>query len=181
MPELIVNLEHNFTDDQGRHYFVNVVAEPVGSSWESWLEFVPTDDCDPLLTGTETHQTTPDAIRHWANNLDDVYVEGAFRRATSAGAPPVTRRPVTPIWPSIDPDAAAVLDPFDIYDLQGKTGLRVQVSGLTRTELLTIIDHYDLDPAGLSLARLTASQLVIFILTAVEVQVQQGRHQPRHV
>jgi hypothetical protein len=47
---------------------------------------------------------------------------------------------------------------------------------LTRPELVAIIQNYDLNPAGKSLTRLSDSQLVTFIVTAVEVQALQGRH-----
>jgi hypothetical protein len=52
------------------------------------------------------------------------------------------------------------------YALQGKPRLRAQLLGANAHGFLTIIDLYNLNPAGLSLARLTASQLVIFIVTA---------------
>ena len=39
-----------------------------------------------------------------------------------------------------------------------------------------MIESYDLNPAEKSLIRLTDSQLVTFVVTAVEVQAAQGRH-----
>jgi hypothetical protein len=46
---------------------------------------------------------------------------------------------------------------------------------LSRPELLGIINRYNLNPAEKSLIRLTDSQLVTFIVTAVEVQAIQSR------
>ena len=51
----------------------------------------------------------------------------------------------------------------------------MELQPLTRAELLTIIDLHNLNPARLSLARLSTSQLITFIATATEAQVLQGR------
>jgi hypothetical protein len=45
-----------------------------------------------------------------------------------------------------------------------------------RAELLTIISSHNLNPAGVSLVRLSTSQLITFIVTATEAQILQGRH-----
>jgi hypothetical protein len=105
------------------------------------------------------------------------YLEGAFGRALPAGAPrlAVSRAPVTPVITPVAHHTAAVLDPFAIYASFHKEGLRTRLLPLTRTALLTIIERYDLDPARLSLARLSTLQLGTFITTAVEVQWQRGR------
>jgi hypothetical protein len=174
--ELIANLDSRIVDENGREYFANVAAEPVGSKWEAWLEFVPTDESEPLLTGTETSQSTRDDIARWATTLDDVYLQGAFERATGAAGTSVLRTPVTvPVDTIVVGNAVASVDPFAVYSAYGKDGLRAQLGPLTRSELLTVIQLYDLDPAGLSLVRLTDRQLVTFIATAVEIQSQQGR------
>ena len=69
----------------------------------------------------------------------------------------------------------ALVDPFELFPL-GKEALRARLGVLTRGQLLTIIATYDLNPAGLALGRLSASQLVTFIVTAAETQMLQGRH-----
>ena len=65
-------------------------------------------------------------------------------------------------------------DPFEVLPL-GKADLGARLRPLTRPELLAMIQKYDLNPAGKSLTRLSDSQLVTFIVTAVEVQALQGR------
>ena len=173
--ELIADLDNRVVDEDGREYFVNVAAEPVDGRWEAWLEFVPTDDSATLITGTETSQSTREAIRHWATTLDDVYLEGAFERAIVAGDA-LARTPVTvPVDPVFTLSDVAAFDPFAVYAGAGELGLRAELRPLTRAELMTMIDVHDLDPAGLSLARLTNTQLVTFIVTAVEIQTKQGR------
>ena len=174
MPEAIADLHYVVTDD-GRQYFPVVVAEPVGERWEAWLEFVPTDDSAPLLTNTETHQPTREDVVRWATLLDDVYIQGAFRRAVSATASAV-RSSISVVHPPAALDSTGLFeDPFERYRLEGKEGLRAQLQPLARTELLLIIDRFNLNPARLSLARLTQAQLVTFIATAVEIQTSQGR------
>ena len=70
--------------------------------------------------------------------------------------------------------SAAAIDPFEVFRL-GKDVLRMELQPLTRAELLTIIDLHNLNPARLSVARLSTSQLITFIATATEAQVLQGR------
>ena len=175
MPEPVTELNY-VVSDEGRQYFPTVVAELIGDRWEAWLEFVPTDDSPPLLTNTETHQSTREDVVRWASLLDDVYLQGAFRRAVSATASAV-RSPISVLYPpaAIDTTGRLFEDPFDMYREGGTAGLRARLQPLARTELLLIIDAFRLNPARLSLARLTKSQLVTFIATAVEVQTSQGR------
>jgi hypothetical protein len=169
-------LNYVVTDDKGRQYFPTVVAESIGDKWEAWLEFVPTDDSAPLLTNTETHQSTREDVVRWETLLDDVYLQGAFRRAVNATASAV-RAPLSVLHPpdAVDSPGALFEDPFDMYRLGGKEGLRRQLQPLARSELLLIIDRFNLNPARLSLVRLTKSQLITFIATAVEVQISQRR------
>ncbi len=178
MPESIAELNYAVTDDQGRQYFPMVVGELIGHGWEAWLEFVPTDDSPPLLTNTETHQSTRDDVVQWATLLDEVYLEGAFHRAVkaTASAPAAVRSPISVLHPPIPIESTGRFeDPFEMYRLGGKEGLRAKLQPLARSELVLIIDNFRLNPARLSLARLTKPQLVTFIATAVEVQVSQGR------
>jgi hypothetical protein len=65
-------------------------------------------------------------------------------------------------------------DPFEVWSL-GTSALRVRLRALTRPELMAMIQKYDLNPGAQSLTRLSDSQLVTFIVTAVEVQVLQGK------
>ena len=174
MSEVIANLDYNVIDQRGREYYVNVAAEPTADAqWEVWLEFLPLDDTEPLLTDTEATQPSRSAVAHWAATLTQTYVRGAFERATLEDARPTTRT-ATSLLEDVPLASAAVIEPFELLRL-GKDVLRMQLQPLSRAELLTIVAYYDLNPAGLSLAWLSASQLVTFIVTATEAQVLQGR------
>ena len=175
MPEVISELNYVISDKGGAQYLPTVVAESVGDQWEAWLEFVPTDDSAPLLTNTETHQSTREEVVRWATLLDDVYLQGAFDRAVNATASAV-RSPMSTLHAPAPVDRMAWLeeDPFAMYRVGGKEGVRARLRPLTRSELLLIIERFGLNPAGLSLARLTTQQLITFIATAVEVQTRRA-------
>jgi hypothetical protein len=175
MPEIVAELDQRLVDADGREYFVNVAADQEADGrWAAWLEFVPLDDAEPLLTQPETYQSTLSDVSHWAGTLTDVFVEGAFTRAFPAASSAPPRAVATPIHPPTPLQPTPALDPFALLPL-GKDTLRAQLRPLSRVELLTIIDAYELNPAALSLARLTTTQLVTFIVTAAEVQARQGR------
>jgi hypothetical protein len=172
MAELIADLDRSIVDSgTGREYFVNVVGAPrADATWDVWLEFVPPTDDVPLVTGTETHQHShADAVR-WAAEITDVFLQGAFKRAAPAVEPRVAA--ILPAATRLGPAhlAGAALDPFQLLKTGGKTGLRLELQRLTREELLSVIDDYDLNPPRHSLARLTDRQLVIWIITATEIQ-----------
>ena len=171
MAEVVLELDYEVVDAAGRRYFANVAAAPTpgGTMWEAWLEFLPLDDSDPLLTPTETTQTTRAAVAHWASALGEAYVQGAFDRARPATS---TRLAATVPFEVAAVDDVAILDPFAVFQDRGREGLRARLRGGTRAELATIIDVHGLNPARLSLARLSSSQLVTFILTATEVQLR---------
>jgi hypothetical protein len=171
MSEVVANLDYTLID-QGIEYYVNVAAEPTADAqWEAWLEFVPLDDSDPLLTGTETVQASRGDVAHWAATLGEAYVQGAFERALLQSVP--ISRTATRVYEDAVLMEAPLLDPFEVLQ-SGKDVLRMRLRSLTRAELLTIIARYNLNPARLSVARLSESQLVTFIATATEVQALQG-------
>jgi hypothetical protein len=174
MSEIIAHLDTTLVDQSGRSYYVNVAGEHTSKGhWEAWLEFVPLDATQPLLTDTETVQPTRAAVAHWAETLGDAYLQGAFERATLEEAVPAQRL-ATATYEPVELALTAAIDPFEIFRL-GKDVLRVELGPLTRAELLTVIQRHELNPAGLSLARLSTSQLITFIVTATEAQILQGR------
>jgi len=82
MADVIADVNTTVTAPDGREYYVQVAAEPTGSVWEAWLEFVPVDDkAAVLLTKTETTQPTRDDVIHWSTTLTPVFLQGALKRA----------------------------------------------------------------------------------------------------
>jgi hypothetical protein len=172
--ELISDLPYRVVDASGVEYYPNVAAElrPDGR-WDAWLEYVPADDSDPLLTPTETTQATRADIVRWANTLTETYVEGAFARAAVA-SDTTLRRLTVRRTEAVAVDASVPIpgelpDPFVLY-AAGVATMRANLATLSRADLTQIIAAYGLNPAGRSLAWLTQRQLVTFIVTAVQVQ-----------
>ena len=172
MSEIIADLETTVASTDGLEYYVQVAGEPLASgTWEAWLEFVPfDDDLEVLSRQMETTQPTRDDVVSWSATLTGTYLEGAFARARGNTARLVVRDFATEIA-----EIPAAFDPFDVLPL-GKPELQARLRVLSRPELLGMISSYNLNPAEKSLIRLTDSQLVTFIVTAVEVQAVQGRH-----
>jgi hypothetical protein len=172
MPEILVDLETTVTSPSGDEYCVQVVGESRSGMWEAWLEFVPLGDAlNVLITKTETTQPTREGVLRWSRTLTSTYVEGAFERAVQPrGGRTLIRRHVATVS-----DVLVPFNPFEVLPLLGKGALRARLRILSRPELLAMIGNYDLNPAGKSLTRLSDSQLVTFIITALEVQTMPGR------
>ena len=172
MPEILADLEMTVTSPSGEEYYVQVVGESRSDMWAAWLEFVPLDDTlNVLITKTETTQRSREEVVRWSETLTATYLQGAFARAIQPrGGRTLVRRYVTTVT-----DILVPFNPFELLPLLGKAALRARLRVLSRPELLAMIRKYNLNPAGKSLTRLSDSQLVTFIVTAVEVQTLQGR------
>jgi hypothetical protein len=178
MTELIADLPYRVVDTSGVEYFAGVAAEQrADGQREAWLEYVPADESDALLTNTETTQLTRADVVRWAEGLGETYVQGAFDRAIAAttGSRLVSRRfggEVAVDLPTID-----LPDPFELFAL-GRAEMQARLLALPRSTLLAIIATFGLNSPGRSLSWLTNYQLVIFIITAAEVQSARGRPSP---
>lgn len=177
MSEVIVDLPYRLLDTQDREFLVSVAGEQrLDGIWEAWLEFVPLDDADVLLTPTETTQSNRAALQHWAEVLEETYVQGAFRRAVAASDEAFVSRLVARKVPV----AAAPLndvdlpDPFQLF-IESPETMRERLYALSRTVLLKIIEDFGLNPGAKNLSWLSDRQLVTFIVTAVDAQVAMGR------
>ena len=180
MAELVADLPSRVIDSEGREFYVSVVGNPrLDGEWEGWLEYVPLDESEVLLTRIETTQSNRAALERWAAALTDIYVEGAFQRAVAAtpnllGSHVVARRADVAAIESATTDLP---DPFELIQL-GTDRMRARLNALPRVTLLSIIAASGLNPAGKSLTWLSDRQLVTFIVTATEVQTRQARRTP---
>jgi hypothetical protein len=172
MSEILADLDTTIVSPEGDEYYVQVVGEHLATGmWDAWLEFVPLDDAlEVLRTMTETTQSTREDVVRWSETLGQVYLQGALARAVDlSDGGSVVRN-----YETIIADIEVPFDPFEVLPL-GKAALRARLRVLTRPELVAMIQNFDLNPAGKSLTRLSDSQLVTFIVTAVEVQALQGQ------
>ena len=58
-----------------------LAVERDDGTWSGWIEFVSADGSQRLRTGQETSQPNRDALAYWASGLEEVYLDGALRRA----------------------------------------------------------------------------------------------------
>ena len=185
MSELIADLPYRVIADD-EEYYVSVGAQPrLDGRWEAWLEYVPVDESDPLLTPIETTQQTRMDVVRWVETLTETYVQGGFSRAVSATADllPGLRQRISvaeaAAEAALDAVRADVPDPFELYE-RGRPAMRLRLSTLPRATLSQIISEFGLNPAGKSLSWLSRHQLVTFIITAVDVQTAMLRRARAH-
>ena len=177
MSEIIEHLPYIVTDMHAREYYVSVAGyRRADGEWEGWLEYVPLDESDALITPTETTQSNRRALQHWAEALTETYVQGAFARAVIATVAGGESRVVARRVDEAAAMAATVdlPDPFRLFT-EGREAMRARLNAWPRATLLNIIAASNLNPARKSLAWLSDRQLVTFILTAVEAQLSAGR------
>ena len=86
MAEVIQKFETQLRGRDGRSYNVQASGrERDDGLWEGWLEFLPLDRGEPVVTSRETTQPNRDDLVYWASGLTDPYLDGALLRAL---APP---------------------------------------------------------------------------------------------
>jgi hypothetical protein len=79
-PELIYEHPHPISQD-GATYNVSVFGmERKDGTWSGWLEFRNAKTGETMKTGQETSQPNRDALAYWATGVEDVYLQGAWRR-----------------------------------------------------------------------------------------------------
>jgi hypothetical protein len=182
MAEVLVSYETPIASGE-RTYRARAIGRRAGDDmWEGWLEFIP-DGAGAVLVGpVESRQPEHAHLVYWATGLTPVYLEGALDRARH----PVTvrvRTIETPVSDAPAPREVApapvgrlgpepILDPFEI-GARSLDLLRQELTALNRPRLLTIIDGYDLNPAGEDISWMTDAQLVHFIVVAVDTQLPQ--------
>lgn len=87
MAEIIKEYETLLRGRDGHRYEIRAWGRArTDGIWEGWLEFLPVDDGERLVSGTETTQPNRDDLVYWASGLTDPYLDGALLRAL-AGPP----------------------------------------------------------------------------------------------
>ena len=178
MAEVILRYDTQLRGRDDRRFVAQACGhERTDGMWEGWLEFLPLNGSEPVLTGRETTQPNRDDLAYWATGLTDPYLDGALLRALTDNefdAPVAQWFPVSD-GPEAQAPAAvfggparAVLDPFRVY-AQGDEILRGQLRALSATQLRNIVAAYNLSELGPGeLERLSKAELVAFIMAAVE-------------
>ena len=188
MAEVLRSFETPVSDESGTYHPRVVGRHADDGMWEGWLEFEPVGVAGDTVVGpVESRQPERDHLVYWATGLTAVYVEGALRRARHpvvvrtrvveepASNAPAPRVVAAPARRDVVPDA--VLDPFGVASHSGLDVLEQELRALNRPRLTTIIDAFDLNPAGEDIAWMTDGQLVRFIVVAVEAQQMQRLRQ----
>ncbi len=79
--ERIVELDSPYPTPSGREYTVRVEGiERADGTWAGRIVF--TAGGDIRVTDEESSQPSRDALAYWATELETVYLDGAFARAT---------------------------------------------------------------------------------------------------
>jgi len=81
--EHIHTISKHVRDENGREYEAQVFgARRDDGTWAGYLEFHPVDDAGAAFhTGQETSQPNGRALDYWAGGLEQIYLQGALKRA----------------------------------------------------------------------------------------------------
>jgi len=180
MAETLLRYQHLVHGPDGTVYEARACGSPMqGGTWQGWIEFVPVNGGDAVRSGRETTQPNRVDTAYWATGVSPVYLEGALKRALAGPIEiPVEEIP-PPMFSGPAPAstipahaAAAVLDPFSVYD-KGEALLRKQLGALSAWHLVNIIAAYGLsDASSTTLNTLPGPALIDIIVSGVRKERQ---------
>ena len=186
MAETLLRYQQTVAGPDGTLYEARACGSPLpGGTWQGWIEFVPLDGGEPLRSGRETTQPNRVDTAYWATGVSAVYLEGALKRAMAGPTeiviehtpPPLFSGPAPGTSVSAQNGAAAVLDPFSVYE-KGEALLRKQLGALSAWHLVNIIVAYELSDAGsAALSSLPAAALIDMIVSGVRKERNAVRRQ----
>jgi hypothetical protein len=79
--ELIFEHPHRIAIDGATYRVLVYGARRKDGTWSGSLEFRDVSTNQTVITGQETSQPDRKALEYWATGVEDVYLEGALRRA----------------------------------------------------------------------------------------------------
>ena len=182
MAEVLGSFDEEIRHSSGTYHPRVVGRYAADKMWEGWLEFVPVDGGDVVVSAVESRQPERSHLEYWAQGLTVVYAEGSLDRALH----PITVRTRAVELPASDEPARRVvkvppytgprpiLDPFEV----GENSLDIlaqELGALGRARLLHIIAAYYLASPGVDLSRMSDEELITLIVTQVEARLVQPR------
>lgn len=188
MAEVFTEFETTVRGDSGREYVARACGRECDDGhWEGWLEFVPLDGGEVVLSARETTQPNRVDTEYWATGLTPIYLEGALSRALAPveiverviDRVPVYDEPAQPrrvvsVSGTRLPRARPVLNPFQVYE-QGEDILRGQLAALDAPRLRDLIRAYSLYPGDTGeLMRVSEAELTDRIIMGVRERLEPG-------
>ena len=148
--------------------------------WEGWLEFVPVDGGEVVVSAVESRQPERVHLEYWAQGLSPVYAEGSLDRALH----PITVRARTIEVPASTAPARRVvtvppavprpiLDPFEVGE-RSLDVLAQELHALGRARLLHIIAAYRMASEDAQLAAMNDEELIALIVARVDARLREA-------
>lgn len=177
MAEVLRSFDEDIRHASGTYHPRVVGRHAADKMWEGWLEFVPTDGGEVVVSAVESRQPERHHLEYWAQGLTPVYAAGSLERALH----PITVRTRTVEMPASDAPARRVvkvpqigprpiLDPFEVGE-RSLDILAQELRALGRARLLHIITAYHLASAAVDLTRMSDEELISLIVMRVEARL----------
>jgi hypothetical protein len=180
MAEVLRSFDEAIRHSTGGVYYPRVVGRYAPDKmWEGWLEFVPADGGEVIVSAVESRQAERSHLEYWAQGLTPVYAEGSLDRALR----PITVRTRTVELPASDAPAPRVvtvpytgprpiLDPFEVGE-RSLDVLAQELHALGRARLLHIISAYRFAQPETDTTQMTDEELIALIVTRVEARLAE--------
>jgi len=178
MAEVLRSFDEEIRHSSGTYHPRVVGRYAPDKMWEGWLEFVPANGGDVVVSAVESRQPERSHLEYWAQGLTVVYAEGSLERALH----PITVRTRTVEIAASDAPARRVvkvpqqsgprpiLDPFEVGE-RSLDVLAQELRALGRARLLHIIAAYHLSSAAVDLTRMSDEELITLIVMRVEARL----------
>lgn len=177
MAEVLRSFDEDIRHSSGSYHPRVVGRYAADKMWEGWLEFVPVDGGDVVVSSVESRQPERAHLEYWAQGLSVVYAEGSLDRALH---PIKVRTRTVEVAASDEPARRVVrvpysgprpiLDPFDVGE-RSLDILAQELGAIGRARLLHIIAAYHLSSQAGDVSRMSDAELITLIVTRVEARL----------
>ncbi len=182
MAEVLRSFDEPIRHSTGGVFYPRVVGRYAPDKmWEGWLEFVPADGGEVIVSAVESRQPERNHLEYWAQGLSPVYAEGSLDRAlrpitvrTRAVELPASDAPAPRVVKVPPAEPRPILDPFEVGE-RSLDILAQELHALGRARLLHIIAAYHFASPGLDTAQMTDEQLIALIVTKVDARLSAAR------
>ena len=147
--------------------------------WEGWLEFVPADGGDVVVSAVESRQPERSHLEYWAQGLTPVYAEGSLERAlhpitvrTRVVEKPVSESPARRMITVPYSGPRPILDPYEVGE-RSLDILTQELGALGRARLLHIIAAYSMASPAVDTTQMNDAELITLIVDTVATRLNQ--------
>ena len=179
MAEVLRSFDESIAHASGTYRPRVVGRYAADGMWEGWLEFVPEDGGEVVVSAVESRQPERNHLEYWAQGLTPVYAEGSLSRAlhpitvrTRVVETPASEAPARRVITVPYSGPRPILDPYEVGE-RSLDVLAQELGALGRARLLHIVAAYHMASPAVDTTAMSDQALIGLIVEMVDARLHQ--------